>query len=131
MRFHKYHALGNDYLVLDPADYSGWAAPTPEQIRIICHRNFGVGSDGILWGPLPASGGNFGLRIFNPDASEAEKSGNGTRIFARYLWDHQLAKTGRFGIATAGGLVQAEILEGGRVIAMDMGPVSFSSSKIP
>ncbi len=66
MRFHKYHALGNDYLVMDPADYPGWTAPTPEQIRVICHRNYGIGSDGILWGPLPATGGNFGLRILQP-----------------------------------------------------------------
>ena len=48
MRFFKYHALGNDYLVMNPADYPGWAEPTPDQIRVICHRNFGAGSDGIL-----------------------------------------------------------------------------------
>src|SRR5258708_17334430 len=75
MRFHKYHALGNDYLVLNPADFPGWTAPTREQIRAICHRNFGVGSDGILWGPLRATQAQFGLRIFNPAGSEAEKSG--------------------------------------------------------
>jgi diaminopimelate epimerase len=131
MRFYKYHALGNDYIVLDPADFPGWTAPTSDQIRLICHRNFGIGSDGILWGPLPAGGASFGLRIFNPDASEAEKSGNGTRIFARYLWDHHLAKAGIFGIATPGGLVTAEIQEDGRMIAMGMGRVSFSSAKIP
>jgi diaminopimelate epimerase len=131
MRFHKYHALGNDYLVLDPADYPGWAAPTPEQIRVLCHRNYGVGSDGILWGPLPAARGAFGLRIFNPDASEAEKSGNGTRIFARYLWDHRAEKAGRLDLVTPGGVVTAEIQDGGRMIAMDMGRVSFSSAEIP
>lgn len=131
MRFFKYHALGNDYIVMNPADFPGWDAPTPEQIRVICHRNFGVGSDGILWGPLPAGDGSFGLRIFNPDASEAEKSGNGTRIFARYLWDHQIGTAGTIGIATPGGLVTAEILGDGRMIAMDMGRVSFSSARIP
>ena len=131
MRFFKYHALGNDYIVLDPADFPGWTAPTPEQIRVICHRNFGIGSDGILWGPLPAGGASFGLRIFNPDASEAEKSGNGTRIFARYLWDHHVGKAGILGIATPGGLVRAEIQGNGRMIAMDMGRVSFSSARIP
>ena len=67
MIFHKYHAIGNDYLVLDPADFPSWSAPTPEQIQRICHRHFGVGSDGILWGPLPSPSGAFGLRIFNPD----------------------------------------------------------------
>jgi diaminopimelate epimerase len=93
MRFHKYHALGNDYLVLDPRDFPAWKpAPTIEQIRVVCHRNFGVGSDGILWGPLPSQQSEFGLRIFNPDGSEAEKSGNGLRIFSRYLWDQGLVK---------------------------------------
>ena len=87
VRFSKYHALGNDYLVLNPADFPGWGEPTVEQIRLVCHRNFGVGSDGILWGPLPAPDGAFGLRIFNPDGSEAEKSGNGLRIFSRFLQD--------------------------------------------
>ena len=52
MKFFKYHALGNDYLVIDPED---WPSPlTPLQIKVICHRNFGVGSDGILLGPLPS-----------------------------------------------------------------------------
>jgi len=91
MRVHKYHALGNDYLVLNPADFPGWKpAPTTEQIRVVCHRNFGVGSDGILWGPLPSQQSEFGLRIFNPDGSEAEKSGNGLRIFSRFLWSSHL-----------------------------------------
>ena len=85
MRFAKYHALGNDYLVMDPR--TAGPLPTEAQIRRICHRNFGIGSDGILWGPLPSPRAPFALRIFNPDASEAEKSGNGIRIFARYLYD--------------------------------------------
>ena len=97
MRFHKYHALGNDYIVLDPRDFPAWSpAPTVEQIRVVCHRNFGVGSDGILWGPLPSTQSEFGLRIFNPDGSEAEKSGNGLRIFSRFLWDQQLVKQPNF-----------------------------------
>jgi diaminopimelate epimerase len=81
MKFAKYHALGNDYLVIDPKDL---AAPlTTAQVKTICHRNFGIGSDGILLGPLPSSQAPFALRIFNPDGSEAEKSGNG--LFALSL----------------------------------------------
>ncbi len=131
MRFHKYHALGNDYVVLNPADFPAWPpAPTPEQIRVVCHRNFGIGSDGILWGPLPAAAGAFGLRIFNPDGSEAEKSGNGLRIFSRYLRDAGLAPRPAFDIETPGGRVQVRILEGG-LITIAMGRVSFDSGKIP
>jgi diaminopimelate epimerase len=132
MRFHKYHALGNDYLVLDPRDFPAWApAPSPGQIRVVCHRNFGIGSDGILWGPLPSSTGDFGLRIFNPDGSEAEKSGNGLRIFSRYLCDRGLAPGASFSIETPGGTVRSEIHGQGRLITVDMGCVSFDSAKIP
>jgi diaminopimelate epimerase len=132
MRFHKYHALGNDYIVLDPRDFPSWQpAPTVEQIRVVCHRNFGVGSDGILWGPLPSTGSEFGLRIFNPDGSEAEKSGNGLRIFSRYLWDQKLVKNPSFTVETPGGHVRSVIKENGGLITVAMGRVSFDSAKIP
>ncbi|MGH7958925.1 MAG: diaminopimelate epimerase [Opitutaceae bacterium] len=132
MRFYKYHALGNDYIVLDPADFPSWKpAPTVGQIRVICHRNFGVGSDGILWGPLPSKQSEFGLRIFNPDGSEAEKSGNGLRIFARFLWDQRRVKNPAFTIETPGGHAQSVIKDQGRLITVAMGAVSFDSAKIP
>src|SRR5258708_3291222 len=83
MRFSKYHGLGNDYLVIDEMALM----QSPERIRLICDRNFGIGSDGILFGPLPSKLALAGLRIFNPDGSEAEKSGNGIRIFCRHLWE--------------------------------------------
>lgn len=131
MRFFKYHALGNDYIVLNPADFPDWTEPSVDQIRVICHRNFGVGSDGILWGPLPSPRARFGLRIFNPDGSEAEKSGNGLRIFSRYLWDAKLADAPVFTIETPGGVVESEIKDNGALITVEMGRVSFTSSKIP
>ena len=92
MKFAKYHALGNAYLVLDVADRNV-SIPTREQIKRICHRNYGIGSDGILFSPGNAPGYDFSLRIFNPDGSEAEKSGNGIRIFARYLWEKKKNQT--------------------------------------
>lgn len=129
MRFTKYHALGNDYLVMDPRNAG--PLPSPAQIRRICHRNFGIGSDGILWGPLPSTRAPFALRIFNPDASEAEKSGNGIRIFSRYLYDCGLVTEAPFTLETAGGLVEVRIQKGGRSITVDMGHVTFDSAKIP
>ncbi|HWA28449.1 MAG TPA: diaminopimelate epimerase [Lacunisphaera sp.] len=131
MRFHKYHALGNDYIVMDPVDFPGWSAPTTEQTRVICHRNFGAGSDGILWGPLPTTHAQFGLRIFNPDGSEAEKSGNGLRIFSRYLYDQQKVNTAPFTVDTPGGVVNVVIQPGGQLLTVDMGSVGFTSDKIP
>jgi diaminopimelate epimerase len=131
MRFHKYHALGNDYIVMDPADFPGWTIPTTEQTRVICHRNFGAGSDGILWGPLATTRAQFGLRILNPDGSEAEKSGNGLRIFSRYLYDQKKVGTEPFTVDTPGGVVGVVIQPGGQQLTVDMGHVGFNSAKIP
>jgi diaminopimelate epimerase len=128
-RFFKYHALGNDYLVLNPSEL----AEELDAFRVqrICHRNFGVGSDGILLGPLESKEGDFGLRIFNPDGSEAEKSGNGLRIFSRYLWDQGLVKEKPFTVMTPGGKVESTVMEGGRSVTVQMGQVSFDSTRIP
>jgi diaminopimelate epimerase len=129
MKFYKYHALGNDYIVLNPSDQP--IDLSPEKLRIICHRNYGIGSDGILLGPLPSQTALFGLRIFNPDGSEAEKSGNGLRIFCRYLWDRKLVDKQQFSIETKGGLVKCLMLDEGKRVQVEMGNVSFWSPDIP
>jgi diaminopimelate epimerase len=129
MKFQKYHALGNDYLVFDPEGKTHPFSET-ETIRI-CHRNFGLGSDGILVGPLPSEKADFGLQILNPDGSEAEKSGNGLRIFARYLRDSKRVGTNAFTVDTLGGVVSCEVSESADVITVEMGQVSFHSDIIP
>ncbi|TAG01632.1 MAG: diaminopimelate epimerase [Betaproteobacteria bacterium] len=130
MQFHKYHALGNDYLVIDPVDHPHQI--TSDDIVRICHRHFGIGSDGILWGPLPATdSAPFALRIFNPDGSEAQKSGNGLRIFCRYLFDRKLVRNAPFRVHTPGGVVEATVHGAGRSVTVEMGSVSFDTSRIP
>jgi diaminopimelate epimerase len=130
MRFSKYHALGNDYIVIDPRDHP--ASLGTAQIVRICHRNFGIGSDGVLWGPLPArDGAPFALRIFNPDGSEAQKSGNGLRIFCRYLFDRGLVKHESFKVHTLGGIVAAQVHGVGESVTVEMGRVTFRSDEIP
>ncbi|PIE35326.1 diaminopimelate epimerase [candidate division KSB3 bacterium] len=129
MKFVKYHGLGNDYIVIDPADLD--CELTKRQITTICHRNYGPGSDGILLGPLESAGCDFRLRIVNPDGSEAEKSGNGLRIFCRYLYDRKLVGNDPFTVETLGGNVTARVHEGGKQITVDMGQASFDSCKIP
>jgi diaminopimelate epimerase len=126
VKFHKYQALGNDYLVVELADE---AALTPARVRRICDRHYGVGSDGILLGRLEPQG--FGLRILNPDGSEAEKSGNGLRIFARYLWDTGRVGGDAFAVVTKGGTVQCQVREAGASIFVEMGKASFASAQIP
>jgi len=93
--FAKGHALGNDYLVLDAADLP-WPL-TPAFVRAFCDRHRGVGSDGVLLAELDRR--PIRLRIFNPDGSEAEKSGNGLRILAAYLFGRGLVAGEPFAVA--------------------------------
>lgn len=127
--YYKYHALGNDYVVIDSNKCS--IPMTKKNIELICHRNFGVGSDGILYGPISEKG-HMRLRIFNPDGSEAEKSGNGIRIFSRFLFEHKYVNSKEFSLQTLGGTVQIKILDDeAKMIRVEMGKVTFKSSEIP
>ena len=129
--FAKGHGLGNDYIVMRrddlPFDLS------EASIVRICDRNWGIGSDGILM-LVPSPRADFGLRIFNPDGSEAEKSGNGLRIFAKWLRDHGHAKQDRFSVDTRGGVVECACHgKGGRVavVTVEMGRATFRAPEIP
>ena len=127
--YYKYHALGNDYIVIDP-NRTGISL-TKKNIQLICHRNFGLGSDGILFGPI-FDGDRIKLKILNPDGSEAEKSGNGIRIFSRYLFEQGYINTNTFTLVTLGGEVLVMILdENAELIKVDMGTVNFLSESIP
>lgn len=132
-QFVKSHALGNDYIVLDEAKLS--RPLTPEAVRRICDIHYGIGSDGILLVTAkPGAGADFGVRIFNPDGGEAEKSGNGLRILAKFLYDHGYTGKPEFTVSTPGGTVKARLhLERGQVsgITADMGRATFVSAEIP
>ena len=121
-RLFKSHALGNDYLILEQG-------PTPSlaQVRGLCDRTRGFGSDGLLL-PAPPQGADYGLRIFNPDGSEAEKSGNGLRIFARWLHDHRGAPES-FTVHTLGGVVTCRVQLD--AVEVDMGHASFAPTDLP
>ena len=130
--FAKGHGLGNDYIVMNEADLP--AALTAPQITRICDRNWGVGSDGILLLTAAWDGADFGLRILNPDGSEAEKSGNGLRIFAKYLHDHGHAKKPTFTVATKGGRVECtcHVVDGRmNLVTVEMGRCTFVAPEIP
>ena len=131
-RFFKGHGLGNDYIALDPAEQD--FPLTPAVIRAICDRHWGVGSDGIL-ALVPSSRADFGLRIYNPDGSEAEKSGNGLRIFGRYLHGTKKTRRTRFSVETPGGIVQIQLHIDGSGWAssatVDMGPATFAPRALP
>ena len=129
--FYKYHGLGNDYIVIDPNKLNFNLKLNEKNIKLICHRNFGIGSDGILLGPI-IKDGKLSFQIFNPDGSEAEKSGNGIRIFALYVHDQGYIKKSKFDLYTKGGKVVINILDlKSNLIKVAMGQYSFLSEKIP
>ena len=149
MRMKKYHGLGNDYLIINAQELHG---PLSEAaIRLVCSAHYGAGSDGILTGPFMPGSADFedirqrsgvsssqasdclcALRILNPDGSEAEKSGNGLRIFTRYLFDCGMARLNvPFSMLTLGGKVTATVLDPEDGIRVDMGSVRFTSPDFP
>jgi diaminopimelate epimerase len=121
----KYQALGNDMLVWDPAHFP-WPL-TPARVRLLCDRHFGLGADGICYGPLPEAGPGPAMCFFNPDGTEAEKSGNGLRIFARYLWDAGYVHGRSYTLSMQGQAIRAEVLDAhAQTIALEMGHLIFS-----
>ncbi len=130
--FFRGHGLGNDYVVMDPRELS--FKLSPKNIQLICNRNWGLGSDGIL-ALVPTKTADFGLRIFNPDGSEAEKSGNGLRIFARYLHATGKTKKKHFTVETKGGLVTIDLhidRQGdAAAVTVEMGRATFKPAALP
>ena len=130
--FFRGHGLGNDYIVLDPKGLS--FKLTPKNIALLCDRNWGLGSDGIL-ALVSSKKADFGLRIFNPDGSEAEKSGNGLRIFARYLHATGKTKKTHFRVETKGGLVTIDLhldRQGdASAVTVQMGQATFKPDALP
>ncbi|MDH4873407.1 diaminopimelate epimerase [Pseudomonas sp. BN515] len=127
MDFIKYHAASNDYLVYTgelPFDL------TSAQISRTCDRHRGLGSDGILV-PVLAPAEMPAVLIYNTDGSLAEKSGNGLRIFCRYLWDRGHVSAGEFQVRTAGGVVSCQVLDEGRSVAIRMGRAQFPDRDLP
>ena len=125
----KYHGLGNDYLVFDPNRNK--LRLSPANVRLLCDRNFGVGADGVVEGPL-LEGERISVRIWNSDGSMTENSGNGVRIFAKYLKDGGYVQKKNFAIHTQGGEASIHYLnEEGTRLKVSMGKVSFWSDEVP
>ncbi|HSA62895.1 MAG TPA: diaminopimelate epimerase [Nitrospiraceae bacterium] len=130
--FFRGHGLGNDYIVMNPKELT--FKLTPSNIKSVCDRNWGLGSDGIL-ALVSSKKADFGLRIFNPDGSEAEKSGNGLRIFARYLHATGKTKKKHFTVDTKGGLVTIDLHVDrhgdASAVTVAMGQATFKPAALP
>jgi diaminopimelate epimerase len=129
MRFEKWQALGNDYLIVE-AGALPWEL-TAARVRRICDPHFGIGSDGVL---LLSRGDDSrfvaDLRIFNPDGSEAELSGNGAREAVLYLRRNGWTDEDTFSILTAAGPVTPTITSE-RTCSVEMGRASTQSKDFP
>jgi diaminopimelate epimerase len=129
MRFEKWQALGNDYVIVEGADLR--EPLTPERIRALCDRHTGIGADGILELLAPDEPGFVArLRIYNPDGSEAELSGNGAREAILYLRRRGWTDQRQFSIQTIAGEIRPTILSE-TTCRVDMGRASLRSKDYP
>ena len=129
LKFTKMHGLGNDFVVLEAVTRP--LALTPDQLRRIADRRFGVGCDQILQVEPPRQPGtDFYYRIFNADGGEVEQCGNGARCFVRYVRDRGLTAKRELRVGTRGGVIVPRLEDDGQV-TVDMGVPEFEPSRIP
>lgn len=129
LRFSKMHGLGNDFVVIDGVSQS--VRLSPEKIRYLADRNFGIGCDQILLVEPPENPNvDFRYRIFNCDGSEVENCGNGARCFAVFVRERKLTGKRLIRVETAGGIIELTVREDEQV-SVDMGVPRLRPEKIP
>jgi diaminopimelate epimerase len=127
--FTKMHGLGNDFIVIEALKKKFHGSP--EQIRRLADRHFGIGFDQLLLVEPPVSEDmDFSYRIFNADGDEVEQCGNGARCFARFVYDRGLTEKTEIRVGTLSGIIIHRILDDGRV-CVDMGVPDFEPERIP
>jgi diaminopimelate epimerase len=129
LKFTKMHGAGNDFVMLDGVRQD--IELSPEQLRLLADRHFGVGCDQIL---LVEKTGNkeadFRYRIFNADGGEVEQCGNGARCFLRFVHDEKLTSKREIVVETHSGLISPRLEQDGRV-TVNMGAPIFDPALIP
>lgn len=131
MRFWKYHGIGNDFILFDGSE--GNLKIDAEMCRRLCHRNFGIGADGVLY-LMPGEGTDVTMRIINADGSEAEMCGNGIRCLAKHAYDFGIVRKKEFTIHTLAGDLKTEIRdEGGKAVSVkiNMGAPILDARNVP
>ena len=129
MKFTKMHGAGNDFVMLDGV--SEQIKLSPEQLRLLADRHFGVGCDQILIvEKAKTRDADFSYLIFNADGGEVEQCGNGARCFMRFVYDQELTTKRQIVVETLGGLISPRLEQDGRV-TVDMGSPVFEPSRIP
>jgi len=129
LKFTKMHGAGNDFVVIDGVRQEIYL--TPEQLRLLADRHFGVGCDQILLVERSQNDeADFRYRIFNADGGEVEQCGNGARCFVRFVHDHKLTSKREIVVETKSGLISPRLEDDGRV-TVNMGAPIFEVARIP
>lgn len=129
IRFTKMHGLGNDFVVIDATREP--VELTPERVRRIADRHFGVGCDQLLVVEPPSQAGvDFRYRIFNADGGEVEQCGNGARCFVRFVHDKGLTAKREIRVETRAGIIAPRLADDGQV-TVDMGVPVLEPARIP
>ena len=129
MRFTKMHGLGNDFVVIDAVRQS--VSLTPQQVRAIADRHFGVGCDQLLLVESTSTPGvDFRYRIFNSDGSEVEQCGNGARCFVRFVREKGLSDKDEIRVETASGVITPRLQPDG-LVTVDMGVPVLEPARVP
>lgn len=131
----KMQGCGNDFVIIDYAEYEKTGMKMDELAKKICDRNFGVGADGMIIPDLTLSGdgdevANIGWYFYNSDGSTAQMCGNGMRCFAKYVYDNKLVDKKMFSVKTLAGIIKPELLENG-LVKVNMGKPILEDKKIP
>ena len=131
----KMQGCGNDFVIIDYAEYEKTGMKMDELAKRICDRNFGVGADGMIIPDLTLSGdgdevADIGWYFYNSDGSTAQMCGNGMRCFAKYVYDNKLVDKKMFSVKTLAGNIKPELLENG-LVKVNMGKPILEDKKIP
>ena len=131
----KMQGCGNDFVIIDYAEYEKTGMKMDELAKKICDRNFGVGADGMIIPDLTISGdgdevADIGWYFYNSDGSTAQMCGNGMRCFAKYVYDNKLVDKKKFSVKTLAGIIKPELLENG-LVKVNMGKPILEDKKIP
>ena len=133
MKFLKMHGIGNDFIVIENIPETYDTDALGKISRTLCHRNFGIGSDGLIV-IMKSPKADFRMRMMNPDGSEAQMCGNGIRVFAKYVYDEGLTDKTYISVDTMAGIKYLDLtVESGRVtlVRVDMGEPILRRSLIP
>ena len=126
----KMQGCGNDFVIIDYAEYEKTGMKMDELAKKVCNRNFGVGADGMIIPNLNEKEADIGWYFYNSDGSTAQMCGNGMRCFAKYAYDNNLVDKKSFSVKTLAGIIKPELLDNG-LVKVNMGKPILEDKKIP